>query len=68
MKQYTQKDGFCTENCKSWSVLEQIAREGAHKMLQQALELEVEEYIQAHTQDTESLGRRSVVQNGYHPG
>ena len=52
---------------ETWCVLEQIAREGARKMLQQALELEVEEYIQAHTQDRESSRRRTVVRNGYHP-
>jgi hypothetical protein len=33
MKQYTQKKDFCTEKSESWSVLEQIAREGARKML-----------------------------------
>jgi hypothetical protein len=32
MKQYIQKDGFYIENCKTWSVLEQIAREGTQKM------------------------------------
>jgi len=68
MKQYTQEKDFCTEKSETWSVLEQIAREGARKMLQQALELEVEEYIEAHTQDTESSRRRTVVRNGYHPG
>ena len=67
MKQYTQEKDFCTEKSETWFVLEQLAREGARKMLQQALELEVEEYIQAHNQDTESLGRRTVVRNGSHP-
>ena len=67
MKQYTQEKDFCTENCETWSLLEQIIREGARKMLQQALELEVEEYIQAHTPDRKSLGKRTVVRNGYHP-
>jgi len=67
MKQYTQERDFCTEKSETWSLLEQIARKGARKMLQQALELEVEEYIQAHTQDTDSSGRRAVVRNGYHP-
>jgi putative transposase len=67
MKQYTQEKDFCTENCETWSVLEQLARKGARKMLQQALELEVEEYIQAHRQDTESSGRKTIVRNGYHP-
>jgi putative transposase len=67
MKQYTQEKDFCTENCETRSLLEQIARKGAQKMLQQALELEVEEYIQAHTKDTNSSGRKTVVRNGYHP-
>jgi putative transposase len=67
MKQYTQEKDFCTENCETWSVLEQLAREGARKILQQALELEIEEYIETHTQDIDSSGRRSVVRNGYHP-
>ncbi len=67
MKQYTQEKDLCTEKSESWSVLEQLAREGARKMLQQALELEIEEYIKAHTQDTDSSGKRTVVRNGYHP-
>ena len=67
MKQYTQEKDFCPEKNETWSVIEQLAREGARKMLQQALELEVEEYIQAHTKDTNSSGRKTVVRNGYHP-
>jgi len=67
MKQYTQEKEFCTEKTETWSVLEQLAREGARKMLQQALELEIEEYIKSHTQDRDSSGRRTVVRNGYHP-
>jgi putative transposase len=51
----------------SWSILEQIARSGAQKMLQQALELEVEEYLQAHAQERDAEGKRIVVRNGYHP-
>jgi hypothetical protein len=47
MKEYTQEKDFCTEKNETCSLLEQIARKGARKMLQQALELEVEEYIQA---------------------
>ena len=67
MKQYTQEKDFCPEKSETWSVLEQLAREGARKMLQQALELEVEEYIKAHTKDRDSLGKQTVVRNGYHP-
>jgi hypothetical protein len=68
MKQYTQEKDFCTEKSETRSVLEQIAREGARKMLQQSLELQIEEYIESHTQDTQSSGRITVVRNGYHPG
>ena len=67
MRKYTPEKDFCPEKSETWSVLEQLAREGARKMLQQALELEVEEYIQAHTKDTNSSGRKTVVRNGYHP-
>lgn len=67
MRKYTQEKDFCPEKSETWSVLEQLAREGARKMLQQALELEVEEYIEAHAKDTNSSGRRSVMRNGYHP-
>ena len=67
MKQYTQERDFCTEKRETWSLLEQIAQEGAQKMLQQALEMEVEEYLKAHAQDRDSLGRKTVVRNGYHP-
>ena len=67
MKEYTQEKEFCTEKSETWSVLEQLAREGARKMLQQALELEIEEYIETHTQDAGSSGRKTIVRNGYHP-
>jgi len=36
-------------------------------MLQQALGLGIDEYIQTHIKDMEYLGRRTVVRNGYHP-
>ncbi len=37
---------FRTEGEDSWSALERIARDGARKMLQQALENEVSEYLE----------------------
>jgi len=36
MKQYTQEEDFCTEKSETWSELEQVARKGACKMLEQA--------------------------------
>jgi putative transposase len=48
-------------------VLEELAREGARKMLAQALEGEVEEYIDTHQNRIDAEGRRQVVRNGYLP-
>ncbi len=47
VKDYTRNiDHSPKEN--SWSVLEQIAREGTRRLLQQALEKEVEEHLKLH--------------------
>ena len=48
MDNSTKETGFIKEE-NSWSVLEQVARQGAQKMLQLALENEVEEFIQKHS-------------------
>jgi transposase-like protein len=50
-----------------WSTLEEYAREGARKMLQQALVNEVEEYLAAHAGARTESGTRAVVRNGYLP-
>lgn len=47
--------------------LEEIARQGARRALQQAIEDEVAEYINAHRQQIDEDGRRLVVRNGYKP-
>ncbi len=63
----------CTPNMdkspeeNSWSVLEQIAREGARRLLQQALEKEVEEYLELHMSFRNEEDRQAVVRNGYMP-
>ena len=51
----------------TWSVLEQTLREGARRMLQQALELEVTEYLEKYSGQRDDNGKRMVVKNGYHP-
>jgi hypothetical protein len=66
MKKATQELSFCTDQ-ESWSVLEEIAREGARQMLQLALENEVNEYIKAHSGDKDAKGKQVAVKNGYHP-
>ena len=51
----------------TWSVLEAMAREGARKVLQQALEIEVAEYIEDHAGQRDEKGHRRVVRNGSMP-
>jgi len=49
----------------SWSVLEELAREGAKEMLARAMELEVAEFVEKHKEKTGEDGHRLVVRNGY---
>ena len=44
--------------------LDEIAREGARRLLTQALNLEVEEYIQRNKSEVDQSGKRLVVRNG----
>lgn len=44
--------------------LDEIAREGARRMLAQALNLEVEDYIESHKNEVDENGHRLVVRNG----
>jgi len=44
--------------------LDEIAREGARRLLVQALNLEVEDYIQQFTGEVDESGKRLVVRNG----
>ena len=48
------------------SMLDEIVREGARRMLAAALEAEVAEYIAAHVAELDAEGRRLVVRNGSH--
>ena len=49
------------------ATLEEIARAGARRALQQAIEDEVAEYVNAHRDQLDACGRRLVVRNGYKP-
>lgn len=49
------------------SVLDDIARQGARQMLQQAIEREVAEYIEQHRHHLDEQGHRLVVRNGHKP-
>ena len=66
MNKFTKETGFIKEE-SSWSVLEQVARQGAQKMLQLALENEVQEFILKHSNLTDEKGKKVVAKNGYMP-
>jgi transposase-like protein len=51
---------------KDGSLLDEIVREGARRMLAAALEAEVNSYIAELAQEKDEMGRRLVVLNGYH--
>lgn len=46
-------------------VLSQLLRTGAQRMLMQAVEAEVADWIEAHAEVRDANGRRQVVRNGY---
>jgi transposase-like protein len=55
-----------TPTSVSSSLIDQIVREGARKMLAAALQAEVDAYIAALADERDEAGRRLVVRNGYH--
>jgi transposase-like protein len=50
----------------SLSLIDEIVREGARRMLAEALRAEVDAYIAAFASERDENGRRLVVRNGYH--
>ena len=67
MKKCTQEIKFIKDRDNKWSPLEQIAREGAKKMLQLALENEVDEFVQKQSSLRDENGKKIVSKNGYMP-
>lgn len=51
---------------QSGSLIDEIAREGARRMLAAALEAEVNQYIAELAAETDEYGQRLVVRNGHH--
>ncbi|MCA1604561.1 MAG: IS256 family transposase [Acidobacteria bacterium] len=49
------------------NVLEETLRSGAQRLLAEAIEREVEEYVQAHAIERDAHGHRLVVRNGHFP-
>ena len=66
MDKCSQKPQIIKEE-SAWSALEQVARDGARKMLALALENEVEEFIAKHCYLTDENGNKVVTKNGYMP-
>jgi len=54
-------------NAQARDALAEVLREGARRMLQQAIEAEVEQYVQDHAGQRDGDGRRLVVRNGHLP-
>jgi transposase-like protein len=54
------------DSSASASLIDEIVREGARRMLAEALQAEVEAYIAQLAGDRDEEGRRLVVRNGYH--
>ena len=52
---------------KGQDVLTEILRDGARRMLAQAVEAEVAAYVAAHDHLVDDAGRRQVVRNGHLP-
>src|SRR5207342_1267130 len=48
------------------SVIDELVREGARRMLAEALQAEVDAYIARHISERDADGRRLVVRNGSH--
>ena len=64
MDKCSQKPQFIKEEI-AWSVLEQVARDGAKKMLALAMENEVAEFIEKHSALTDENGNKAITRNGY---
>jgi transposase-like protein len=67
MDKFTKEQQFIKEGESTWSVLEQVTRDGARKMLQLALENEVAEFIEKHSSLTDVNGNKAITRNGYMP-
>ena len=66
MEEYTEVDAATQAQVVTEGMLEKICREGARRMLHEALEVEVEEYIGRFRELRDEKGKRLVVRNGRH--
>jgi len=63
----TQDRSATSELQEPGGVLEELARKGARQLLAQAMEAEVAEFVEKHSNRTDEAGRRLVVRNGHLP-
>jgi putative transposase len=56
---------FSPESASSWSLMEQLLREGARRMLQAAIEKEVNDFIEMYKNQTDDSGHRLATRNGF---
>jgi putative transposase len=60
-------DTTATIPVPSRDVLTEILRDGAQRLLAQAIDAEVAEWIDRHAEVVDDVGHRQVVRNGHHP-
>jgi putative transposase len=63
MKDFTSK----TQESLLSKSLEEIAREGARRMLEIVLKVEISDFIEQHDMIRDPQGHRQITRNGYHP-
>ena len=68
MLEYTSEDVKTIVKNELDQSLEALLREGARKMLQAALEMEVDQYVSQCRIQRDQNGHCQVVKNGHHPG
>jgi len=61
------KPTAATSPVPSRDVLTEILRDGAQRLLSQAIEAEVDAWIERHAGLKDDHGRQQVVKNGHHP-
>src|SRR6476620_614657 len=62
----TDRDGSAAAAPSGSSLIDELVREGAQRMLAEALQAEVDAYCARFADERDENGRRLVVRNGYH--
>ena len=60
------RDGSAAGAASGSSLIDELVREGARRMLAEALRAEVDAYCTRFADECDENGRRLVVRNGYH--